>query len=54
MDIKQRLTENEDKLKAVQAQLQQLQETNQQLLQELLRLDGQHILLLELSKEAQK
>ncbi len=51
MDIKERLDENEQKIKAIQTQLQQLQQTQQELLQELLRLDGEHRLLLELQKE---
>ena len=54
MEIKARLESNEQKTKVIQAQLQQLQQTNQELLQELLRLDGEHRLLLELSKEEKK
>lgn len=51
MDIKEKLKENEQKVKQIQASLQQLQQTNQDLLQALIRLDGQHILLIEMQAE---
>ncbi len=54
MGIKERLTENEQKTKKIEASLQQLQETNQQLLQELLRLDGEHRVLVELVSEVKE
>ena len=50
MDIKEHLTKNKQSIKVITEQLQQLQKTNQELLQELLRLDGEHRLLIELSK----
>lgn len=40
MDIKERIAQNEDKLKAIQQRLQQLEVNKQELFQELLRLDG--------------
>lgn len=52
MNISERLKENEQKVKTITAQIQQLQQTQQELLQELLRLDGESRLLLELEKEA--
>lgn len=51
MDIKNRLAQNEQKFKAIQDKLQQLEATKQDLLQELLRLDGENRVLLELQKE---
>ena len=54
MNIKERLNQNEAATKAIQAQLQQLQQTNQELLQALIRADGQHILLLEMQAEEEK
>jgi len=54
MDIKERLTQNTQKLQAVQAKLQQLEKDKQDGLQELLRLDGEHRLLLQLVDEIKK
>ncbi len=54
MDIKEHLTQNEQKLKELQIRLQLLQQETQQLLQEALRLDGEHRLLLEMQKEEAK
>ncbi len=54
MDIKERLILNEQKTKQIQVSLQRLQQDNQNLLQELLRLDGEHRLLLDMSKEEQQ
>ena len=51
MDIKERLTQNKQKLQEIQSKLQQLEQTRQELLQELLRLDGETRLLQELEKE---
>jgi len=51
MDIKERLVQNRQKLQEVQVKLQQLEQTKQELLQELLRLDGENRLLLEMEKE---
>lgn len=51
MDIKERQTQNEQKLQSVQTKLQRLEQEKQQLLQELLRLDGERRLLVELQKE---
>ena len=51
MNIQERLVENEKKVKQITDSVQQLQQDNQNLLTELLRLDGEHRLLLELSKE---
>lgn len=51
MNIAERLAQNGDKLKAIQDKLQQLEQTKQELLQELLRLDGESRVLLELQKE---
>ncbi len=45
MDIKERLTENDQKLKTLQERVQLLQQELQSLLQELLRLDGERRLL---------
>ena len=54
MDIKERLLENEQKIKQITASVQQLQQDSQNLLQELLRLDGEHRLLLDLQTEEGK
>lgn len=54
MDIKERLEKNEAASKQIQISLQQLQQDSQNMLQELLRLDGEHRLLLELQKEGGK
>lgn len=51
MNIKERLLDNEQRNKQIQASLQKLQQDNQNLLQELLRLDGEHRLLVELVKD---
>lgn len=51
MDIKERLEKNEAATKQIQASLQQLQQDAQNLIQELLRLDGEHRLLVDLQKE---
>ena len=51
MDIKERLVQNRQKLREVQSKLQQLEQSKQELLQELLRLDGENRLLLEMEKE---
>ncbi len=53
MDIKERLITNEGKLEIIQTRLKQLQNENQQLLQELLRIDGEQRLLLEMQKESE-
>ncbi len=53
MNIKERLLDNEQRNKQIQASLQKLQQDNQNLLQELLRLDGEHRLLVELVKDNQ-
>ncbi len=50
MNIAERIEKNEVATKQIQASLQQLQQDSQNLLQELLRLDGEHRLLLELQK----
>lgn len=54
MNITERLTQNEQKLQKTQTELQQLEQAKQDLLQELLRLDGEHRLLLELQSEKPK
>lgn len=51
MDIKERLIKNELSTKQIQANIQRLQQDNQQLLQELLRLDGENRLLQEQLQE---
>ncbi len=51
MDIKERLESNKKRLQDIQSQIQQLDQRKQELLQELLRLDGALRLLLELTKE---
>ena len=51
MDIKNRLVANNQKLRDIQSKLQQLEQQKQELLQELLRLDGETRLLQELEKE---
>ena len=51
IDLQERLTQNEQKLQETQVKLQQLEQDKQELLQELLRLDGEHRLLVELQKE---
>ena len=51
MDIQSRISENEQKTKVIQTQLQQIQQTNQELLAELLKLAGEARLLLLLEKE---
>ncbi len=51
MDLKERLEKNEAAAKQIQVSLQQLQQDSQNLLQELLRLDGEHRLLVDLQKE---
>ncbi len=51
MNISERLTNNEGKVRDIQIQIQQLQNRTQELLQELLRLDGEHRLLIDLEKE---
>ncbi len=51
MNIKERLLDNEQRNKQIQVSLQKLQQDNQNLLQELLRLDGEHRLLVELAKD---
>ena len=54
MDIAERLNQNEKQAKQLQASLQQLEQDKQNLLMELLRLDGEHRLLLELAGEVKK
>ncbi len=51
MDIKERITKNETTAKQIQTSLQQLEQDRQNLLQELIRLDGQHRLLKEMEQE---
>lgn len=51
MDIRERLVENRKRLQGIQSQLQTLEQKKQELLQELLRLDGEGRLLDELQKE---
>jgi len=53
VDTKTRLAQNNQKLQEIQSKLQQLEQTKQELLQELLRLDGENRLLLELDDETQ-
>lgn len=52
IDLTERLAENEQKARTIGARLQQLEQEKQQLLQELLRLDGEHRLLVTLQREA--
>jgi len=54
MDIKERLAQTEQKLREIQAESDALEQKKQELLQEFLRLDGEHRLLLELQKELPK
>jgi hypothetical protein len=54
MDIAVRLTLNEQKIQTTTARLQQMEQEKQNLLQELLRLDGEHRLLMELQNEVKK
>ena len=54
MDIKDRLDKNKLQIQEVQAKLKQLERSQQQLLQELLRLDGEYRLLMELGREQPK
>lgn len=51
LDLTERLAQNENKLKALQGRLQQLEQEKQLLLQELLRMDGEHRLLTELQRD---
>jgi len=51
MDTKERLTENNQKFQDIQSKLQQLEQARQELLQELLRLDGENRLLRELNND---
>jgi len=51
MDIQKRIAENEERINVISAQIRQLKTTEQELLQELLRLDGEHRILLLLAKE---
>ncbi len=53
IDFQERLAENEGKLKVIQSRLQQLEQNKQEALCELLRLDGEHRLLLQLEQESQ-
>jgi len=52
MDISERLKDNEAKTKDISGQIQRLDQDRQTLLQELLRLDGEHRLLVSLSTES--
>jgi len=54
MDIEERLIQTEQKLQKIQAMSDALEQKKQKLLQEFLRLDGEHRLLLELQKELPK
>ena len=51
MDIKARLSQTEQTIKGIGEKLQELDQNKQLLMQELLRQDGEHRLLLELQKE---
>ncbi len=51
MNIKERQQQNQQKMIEIQQQIQQLDQAKQNLLQELLRLDGEGRLLNELEKE---
>jgi len=54
MTIEERLTKNEERQKANLQRLQQLEQQKQELLQEMLRLDGEHRLLREMKAEKEK
>jgi hypothetical protein len=51
MDIKERLAQTEVKMHDVETTLQYLEQNKQNLLQELLRLDGEKRLLMEMQKD---
>ncbi len=51
MDIKARLAKTKSSVQEIHQKLQFLEQEKQQLLQEILRLDGEHRLLMELQKE---
>ncbi len=54
MDIKERLAQNEQQAKQIKASLQQLDQDKNNLVMELLRLEGEKRLLTELSAEESK
>jgi len=54
MNIKKRLIQTERQLQKIQAESDALEQKKQELLQEFLRFDGEHRLLLELQKELPK
>jgi hypothetical protein len=54
MDANIRLATNRQKMNEIQTQTQQLEQSRQDLLQELLRLDGENRLLMELQQEPKK
>ena len=54
MNIEERLKQTDQKLQDIQLQLQQLEQTKQELLQEFLRLDGEHRLLQKLIEQESK
>ena len=51
MDISERLAQTEQTMKEIGNKLQELDQNKQLLMQELLRQDGEHRLLLKLQKE---
>jgi predicted nuclease with TOPRIM domain len=50
-DTKERLAQNQQKMRGLQQRLQVLETEKQEILQEVLRLDGQNQLLIEMQKE---
>jgi len=54
MTIEERLTKNEEQQKANLEKLQRMEQEKQELLQEMLRLDGEHRLLREMKAEKEK
>lgn len=54
MDTKERLQQNQQKMRGLQQRLQVLETEKQEILQEVLRLDGANRLLIEMQNETGK